>query len=285
MKRILLCGLISVICVSAICCIFLNSGIRASDFALSAPESTELHVLMYHNILKSRTGTYIVSPLSFKEDLLEIKKRGYSFVLPSEVIAYVEGRGALPKKPVMITFDDGRYNNYYYGLPILESTNAKALFCIVGAFTEFTVTSGDTDNPNYSHITWEELKYLQDTGRVEIGNHTYNMHKYKPRFGVGKLAGETDEEYKKALNDDISKLQAKFIEYGIKSEVFAYPFGKITSTCKSVIKENGLKMALTCSEGVTTVTRGDSKSIMNVKRVNRDGAYTTYEALKRAGIT
>lgn len=273
------------VCLATVFCCAQNTDNSVSDFAYSESESVELHVLMYHNLLNSRTGTYIVKPAVFEQDLNEIKKRGYSFVLPSEVIAYVEGNGTLPKKSVMITFDDGRYNNLYYGLPILEKTDAKALFCIVGAFTEFTVTSGDTDNPNYSHITWEELKYLQDTNRVEIGNHTYNMHKYKPRFGVGKLPSETDEEYRSALNADISKLQSKFSEYGIKSETFAYPFGKITATCKSVIKENGIKMALTCSEGVTTVKRGDPDSIMNVKRVNRDGAYTTYEALKRAGIT
>lgn len=265
-----------------------NSQLRVSDTANAEPEignsAIALHVLMYHNLLKSRSGKYITSPDDFESDIKEIRRRGYEFVSPSEVISYAEGKGTLPQKAVMLTFDDGRYNNVYYGLPILERNDAKALFCIVGAFTEFTVTSGDIDNPNYSHITWEELKYLQDTGRVEIGNHTYNMHKYKPRFGIGRLPGESDAEYRLALDRDISALQSKFAEYGIKAEVFSYPFGKITGICKEVLVKNGIKMTLTCTEGVSTVTKGDPSTLVDIKRYNRDGGYTTEQALNKAGI-
>lgn len=275
---------LSVLCLVAVICSL--TILWVPYFAKAEPENDEiqLHVLMYHNILKSRRGTYIVSPDAFENDVKEIARRGYTFVLPSEVIAYCEGRGTLPKKCVMLTFDDGRYNNMYYGLPILERYSVKALFSVIGAFTEFTVTSGDVDNANYSHLTWEELKKLQDTGLVEIGNHTYNMHKYKPRFGIGRLPDETDEQYKNAVRDDIMRLQSKFDEYGIKSDVFAFPFGKITGTSKEILRESGFKMFLTCSEGVNKVKRGAPETLYAVKRFNRDGMQSTYNALKHAQI-
>ena len=84
-------------------------------------------VIMYHTILNSRDGVYIVSEAQLENDLKELIARGYEFVFPSEVAEFVSGEGSLPEKPVMLTFDDGHYNNLYYGLPILEKYGAKAI--------------------------------------------------------------------------------------------------------------------------------------------------------------
>lgn len=88
-------------------------------------------VIMYHTILNSRDGVYIVSEAQLENDLKELIARGYEFVFPSEVAEFVSGEGSLPEKPVMLTFDDGHYNNLYYGLPILEKYGAKANINII----------------------------------------------------------------------------------------------------------------------------------------------------------
>ncbi len=245
-------------------------------------EYVYLTTVMYHNILNSRTGTYIISEQQLNDDLSCYKKHGYNFVLPSEVIAYAEKKAALPEKPIIITFDDGHYNNLYYGLPILLKHDAKACFCIVGKFSENSSTNGDDSNPNYSHLTWAQIGVLSKSGIIEIASHTYDMHNYKPRFGIGKIQGETDEEYAQALKNDIAKINEKL--YGATGKLpvtFAYPFGKYTDTAKNELLNAGYKLMMTCNEGVTKITCGNTESLHYVRRYNRSGTYSTAEFVSK----
>lgn len=241
-----------------------------------AGEEVQLPVLMYHSILNSRKGVYVISERQLRDDLRALRRAGYSFVRASEVIAYAEGRGNLPEKPVLITFDDGHYNTYHYALPILREMNASAVFNVVGKYTDSCSGKGEKDNPNYSYLTWEEIGEMAQMPEAEIGNHTYAMHEYHPRFGVERIRGETDAAYKAALQKDICGMQQTLKEKsGVVPQVFAYPFGKYNKTAEQIILGMGFKMILTCTEGVSTVRQGDPTSLYALKRFNRNGAMST----------
>ena len=76
----------------------------------------------------------------------------------------VQAKWGAPKKPVVLTFDDGHYNNYFYAYPIIEKYNFKANLNVIGCFSEYSTSSGDIDNHNYSYLTWSEIKTLHDSG-------------------------------------------------------------------------------------------------------------------------
>lgn len=252
--------------------------------AASAQAEVKLPVLMYHTVLNGRTGRYIVSQKQLESDISAILEAGYTFVSAEEVIAYSEGRGELPEKPIMITFDDGHYNNMYYGLPLFQKYNVRVLFNVIGRFSENSSTNGDDSNPNYSHLTWGQIGELYSTGLVTFGNHTWNMHNYKPRFGISRMCGESDAEYEAALKDDAKKLNDKYEEViGVRSEVFAYPFGKYSKEARTVLQTEGYKMFLTCNEGVSEIKYGVPSSIRQLKRLNREGSYSTETLLKKIG--
>ena len=118
---------------------------------------TKIVTIMYHSVLNGSKGRYIVSEKQLENDLVAFKNEGFVSVTPNEIIAFSEGRGMLPEKPVLITFDDGHYNNLYYAVPILKKHGFTAVINVVGAYSEYTTTSGDSKNPNYSHITWDEM--------------------------------------------------------------------------------------------------------------------------------
>ena len=241
-----------------------------------------LTTVMYHSILKSKSGKYTVSPAQLKEDIKNFKAAGYNFVFPSEIIGFAEGKKPLPSKPLLISFDDGRYNNMFYGLPILREENAKACISIVGKFSDHTTESKDIDNPNYSHLTWEEIGLLSKSGFFEIGSHTYNMHSFSPRYGVSKKKGETNEEYLSALRKDTKMISEKlFSATEICPTFFAYPFGKYTKECKSVLIESGYKMMMTCNEGVTELVFGQKESAYYIKRYNRSGKVSSEYFLEK----
>ena len=248
-------------------------------------EIVDVPIIMYHSILKSRSGQYIISPDKLKEDLLWLKNHGYESVFVSDLIDFCEGKKDLPQKPVVITFDDGHYNNYYYAKPIFEELKFKATINIVGTYSEFSTTSGDFDNPNYSHLTWGEIKALQQNEFFEIGNHTYNMHNLKPRYGIGKKTEEDFETYKENLTKDVTKLENCFKDKcGFTTKIFAYPFGKYSEESYEILSGLGFKAFLTCNEGINHLKKGDESKLKTLYRYNRSGLISTEEFFKHVGL-
>lgn len=263
--------------------------VRSSGTASAADAATSvrLPVVMYHDIMKTRTGRYIVSPAQLESDIAALAGKGCSFVSPDEVIAYAEGRGTLPQKPVMLTFDDGHYNNAYYGLPVFEKYDAKVTFAIVGEYADRYSESvkSERDNPNYSCLTWDEIKELSETGLVSFASHSYAFHGQGERRGVLPKKGESDERYVEILTEDTEKLQERFAEYaGGRSEVYAYPYGLYKPITRSTLEKLGYKMMLTCNEQVSVVRRGEPCDIKALGRFNREGSYSTAELLKKLGV-
>ena len=251
----------------------------------SEKEYVSIPILMYHSVLKSKKGAYCVTPSMLEDDIKYLKNHGYEAIFLQDIIDYCQNKKELPKKPVVLTFDDGHYNNYFYAYPIIEKYNFKANLNVIGCFSEYSTSSGDIDNPNYSYLTWSEIKTLHDSGLFEIGNHTYKMHQFKPRFGIAKASSESEEDYKKALSNDILKLENKLRqECGFTSQVFAYPFGKYSKESENILRDIGFKAFLTCNEGINKVCKGDPTVLSHLKRINRTGLLSTEEFFSKFKI-
>ncbi len=235
---------------------------------MSDADEIQLPIIMYHAILEDNklSSKYIVSPGLFEEDLAYIRKKGYTPVFMKDVIAFTEGRGRLPKKPIVITFDDGYYNNYYYAYPLLQKYNMKAVISIVGKMSDEFTGSGDR-NLNYAHLTWNDVLDMHLSGYWEIQNHSYNCHTYDVRNGVSQVSNESDEDYRSFLTSDICRLQDK-ITYvtGVTPTTFTYPFGAFNENTDTILKEIGFKATLSCTEGVSTIKKGDPDCLYKLKR-------------------
>lgn len=255
------------------------------NIACAKDDGIELPILMYHSVLKSKNGVYIVSPSQLERDFKSLTENGYNAVTCKQVIDYVDGKGDLPKKPVLITFDDGHYNNMHYALPLLKKHNLKAVINVIGRFSAFSTESGDIDNPNYSHLTWDEIADLSNGEIIEIGNHTYNMHNYNPRFGMSQKYNETDRQYVSAIQKDVDSLQKILFEStGKVCRVLAYPFGKYNDLLEKTLVGMGFRMMFTCNEGVSRITRGKPESLYRLKRINRSGLYDTETVMKKIAV-
>ena len=77
----------------------------------------------------ARQGKYVISPAVLAADLDALQKKGYTAVTVSDLLAYVQDGADLPEKPVMITFDDGYYNNYIYAYPLLKQLSLIHISC------------------------------------------------------------------------------------------------------------------------------------------------------------
>lgn len=243
----------------------------------------DVPIIMYHSILKdpSRSNKYTVTPAVLEEDLKYIKDKGYTTVTIADLISYVYDDSPLPEKPIVLTFDDGHYNNYGYLFPLLEKYDMKAVISIVGSYTDkFSET--DEANLNYSYLRWKDIKELMDTGRIEFQNHTYNLHSNTgKRIGTKKIKGETDEHYKSILKDDILKLQQEFEgNTNYIPKCFTYPFGGISNASLDIIKELGFKASLSCEQGINKLTKNPN-SLYLLKRYNRPSYISTYNFFQK----
>ena len=258
------------VCVLTAICLTCMIALKNPIFFAKENESATVVILMYHSLLKdpARHGKYVVSPDLFESDLKFLKEHGYSFVGIQELIDFVYSGAPLPKKSVVITFDDGYYNNYLYAYPLLEKYDAKMVISVIGKYTD--LYDGEKPNAYYSHVTWDMINEMLASGRVEIGNHTYSMHTNGERRGSKKIKGETDEHYSKILTEDIGKLQAEMFEHtGTYPSVYTYPFGAISNASFGIIADMGFLASLSCAEKPSTVTRGKPESLRCLGRFLR----------------
>lgn len=241
-----------------------------------------LPIIMYHSFLKDEKmqGDYTVSPELFEADLKYITANGYTTVTVNDLIAYVYEGKDLPDKCIMLTFDDGYYNNYYYAYPLLKKYNCKAVISPIASMTEKFTYSGEV-SISYGNFSVSEMQEMINSGYIEIQNHSYDMHTLTPRKGVEQKKGESFETYKNVITEDITKAQTFIKENtGEKPKCFVYPFGAESKSTLSIIKELGFVSTFTCTEKLNTITK-DPESLYELGRFRRDRKETMEQLLKR----
>ena len=268
-------------------CVLFTALFATTCTPVSAPIETNedvraLPIIMYHKVLKSKTGKYTVTPSQLDADFAAFKNAGFTAVHMREVIDWVNGRGELPAKPIVITFDDGYFNNVHYGLDIAKKHNTKFGIYPVTSFSKYSTESGDSANPNYSHLTWREMSDAFATGMVEFGNHTHRMHRFRPRYGIMPVGTESTNEYHENLRADIKAANDLIESAGVpRPTTFAYPFGKYSAESRELLIDMGFDALLTCNEKVNKIRRGDPTCLHSLGRFNRDGNYSTETILKK----
>ena len=167
----------AVICLYAAVLNILLGGASGDVSVMSDSAAVSLPVVMYHSILRDtgKSGKYVVTPDTLDSDIKYLHSMGYTTISAAQLIDYVENNEPLPEKPVMLTFDDGCYNNLFYAVPILKDNNARGIFSVVGKYTD-DYTESDEVNPNYSYLRWQDVYEMYVSENCEIGNHSYNFH-------------------------------------------------------------------------------------------------------------
>ena len=279
----LMCRLFSAFLTIALCTAFFIAG--KTFFSVSAGKSYDdpvrLPVIMYHNICGKPPSGYTVTPQQLESDLAWLKKSGYISVSAQQLIDYTHGSAELPSKAVLITFDDGFYNNLSLALPLLEKYDMCAVVSIVGRYTD-DYAPADPHADSYSYLTWDDIAELAASGRIEIGSHTYDMHSNSGgRQGCAKLPYETADEYATILGTDIGLLRTELIQHcGIAPVVFAYPFGALSRESLPVLRDSGILISLTCREGMNLIIH-DPDCLYGIFRYNRSGLLTTEEYMNK----
>ena len=185
----------------------------------------EVPILCYHQIRDYKESdskvarAYIVPGNIFRDQMQALADSGYQSILPDQLYDYLLYGTALPPKPVMITFDDTRLDQYTEALPALEKHGFKAAFFIM------TVSLG---RPGY--MSRDQVAELARKGH-SIGSHTWDHQNVKKYQG---------DDWVTQIEKPSRQLQEIT---GQSTEYFAYPFGLWNPQAIPELKKRGLKMA------------------------------------------
>lgn len=183
-------------------------------------------ILTYHKVVSvDSLAIYStqVSVSKLEADFKWLADNGYTAILPRELLTI----DTIKSKTVIITFDDGYYDNYLYMYPLLEKYGLKAEINVIVNWL--------TEERKNGWLTWDECREMSQSGRVEIGSHTFNLHNptnngnYLPGGvnGVGREVDESDTDYIERITADLQKSKDVIKErVGIEPVSFAYPYGE-----------------------------------------------------------
>ncbi|MHB8652048.1 MAG: polysaccharide deacetylase family protein [Minisyncoccota bacterium] len=203
-----------------------------------APEATStksvrIPIFIYHSVLPDHPSEtpiqkeYTITPELFEQQLIYLRDHGYTTISLDELVRDIKMGTTSPTiKPVVLTFDDGWRNQYYYAFPLLKKYHATATF--------FVYTNPISRSPNF--LTWDELREMQSAG-MTFGDHTLS-HPYLSRLTAEEIHAEVLGG-KKVLEEHL----------GIPITHFASPFGYTDPALESFLKEKGFSFSRTTYVG------------------------------------
>jgi len=278
-----LAALFAVLFIGAASAVFFAARPNVYEAAPASP--VLLPILMFHSVSVYDVGVpdMIVTQYQLRAYLAAMQDAGYTAITFGQLEDYLAGRGTLPQNPFIITFDDGYLDNYTLAFPVLEELGMPAVFNILGLRRGQDTYMG---RPSVPHFTWEQARRLYDSGFIEFGNHSWDMHGAPGitpgRLGLTKLAGETYEEFADVITLDLRTMHGQFFEvFGRRSYIYAYPFGWLNEFTESILRENGYRVTLGTEEFVNMVQTADDLFAMG--RINVNAAMTPGDLLYRVG--
>lgn len=227
-----------------------------SYFKEKYEESPTLNVLMFHVVCenmpedKSLSGLYITKDM-LKEYCEYFMAKGYKMVSLNEAYNILKSKETTDNNSLIaFTFDDGYEDNYTLGFPILKEYGINFNINIIGRYT-------DENRVNY--LSWEQIKEMNQSGLLELGNHTYDSHMYVEDYKGDSmpilkalLPNETAEERKQRIFNDLEKADGLINKNsGDGINIMAYPYGVPPKDMQKEIAEKfNYSIELMVTEGV-----------------------------------
>ncbi len=180
------------------------------EYSLLVPAPRGLPVLMYHKIAERGPDGLTVTTDQFDLQLMYMKEKGYRTITFAQLKEMMSMDAKLPKKTVIITFDDAYRNFRELALPLLTKYQFRATVFVPVAYMGKT---NIWDRGSDTILTAEELKQIANRGEAEIGLHSF-LHR---SYGDMALAD---------MEEDLQNCYSTMAFHALPfAKVLAYPYG------------------------------------------------------------
>ncbi|HEU4587623.1 MAG TPA: polysaccharide deacetylase family protein [Gemmatimonadales bacterium] len=219
---------------------------RRDQVAARPPRLPRLRVLCYHAITDTAgdatTDAYCVPPRLLRAHLDVLQRSGYHFVGADQFLQFLDGRHPLPRRPVLLTFDDCYRDLAESALPLLQARGIPAVAFAVsgylGATNRWDETIGARTMPL---LDVAGLRELTRNG-IEIGAHSHSH----PR-----LTTLSDPELRVETAGAVEQLRRAGLG---PVRLFAYPYGNYDMRVRHATRDAGVRAAFGTSTGTVAAT-------------------------------
>ncbi len=214
---------------------------------------------MYHHVGEGR-GVWWVSPTEFEEHLRQLKAGGYETVLPEEVVAAFEGKGKLPTRPVMVTFDDGYVSTREVAEPLLARYGFRGVVFLI---TDYVAETAEARRKwdGEPCLTWEEVRRMHQRGVLTFGGHG---HTHANLAAHPNSAEEIERSFRQIRRKG-----------GFRPVAFSYPHGAFGEETWKAVEKGGYRMAVVCEDRIARVAQ--RKDLFHLPRISIYGGIRNIE--------
>lgn len=142
---------------------------------------------MFHSVGLDGTNwvfSHISEPVKlFEEKIAALKQAGYHFIFWDDLFEHMAGRSKMPRKSVMLTFDDGYLDNWVFAFSILKKYGAKGTIFVNPEFVDPAQVPRPTSNDiragkisadslkTVGFLNWAEMRAMEASGLIDIQSH------------------------------------------------------------------------------------------------------------------
>ena len=228
------------------------------------PRPRPVRVLSYHAVADLSGDAvleeYGIPPTAFCEQLDWLERAGCHFITPQEFLRFLTGNGGMPRKPILLTFDDCYTDLLEVVAPSLRE---RAISAVAFAVTNELGGQNRWDQA----IGARPLKLLDVEGLTklsrqgfEIGGHS-RSHRALDGLEKTDLASEIAGSIEDLNRIGLSDLR-----------LFAYPYGAYNKRVRQAVRDAGIKAAFTVIPGRVRPGQ-DPCLIPRIEILRKDGGW------------
>jgi peptidoglycan/xylan/chitin deacetylase (PgdA/CDA1 family) len=208
-------------------------------------------ILMYHHISAVDDSAWCVPTDVFERQMRSLRDQSYTSILPADLAAHQRWGKPLPRRPVIITFDDGYLDSLTVAEPIL------AKFGLCGIVYLITDCVGDSPALRKQFegsdcLVWPEVRAMRRRGNLTFGGHAHTHRNLAVTGDPFPLVRECYLQIKKNA--------------GFKPDSFCYPHGQYNERVVEAVRRAGFTTAMACEDAVAG--SGPGVNLLTLPRVS-----------------
>ncbi len=221
-------------------------------------------VLMYHHVLPHGDNISVSVDL-FQRQMQWLTENGWYTLSAEEFLKFKQNELSIPKKSVLLTFDDGWLDNYLYAYPILKAFNHHAIIFLVTDWTQ----RGIQHKPG-KEITWHSHQEAIKLTQIAPQQSVLHLKQIEEMLNSNLIAFESHTHHhldrrNQLVNfeQELSASQTFFKQnLGYTSRHLCYPLGYYQPQDAEIAKQQGFELCYTIKNGANCA----DKQLTEIKR-------------------